>query len=143
MSKDEQHVLSNIATINIKKVIPTSANISDTSHSNGKNSIDLTNHINSQVVIKTFDNNSADMNKGIRKDFYKTDINKKGKKHKVTWLDKINKNKKDVLIDIVNIVSFKNYNGTIQDELDKNQNKKSFNSKTDKEETVKCKCVIF
>lgn len=84
--------------------------------------------------IKDKDNNTLE-----RKDFFSTIIVKKGKKHKVTWADKV---KKDALTHIVKIESFKNYNLGIQN-YNSNNNISSPKDKEEKEETVRCKCLIF
>ena len=79
-------------------------------------------------------------NEKIRRDFFSTAIVKKGKKHKVTWIDKT---KKVQLTNIEYIEGYKSYNlAAVQAPGNIINNQYSAN-KDNEEESVRCKCLIF
>lgn len=77
-----------------------------------------------------------------RKDFYNNDIKKKGK-HKLTWIDKVQKDKH--VASIVKVENYKNYfsnlnNTILGGPIAPVESKKN---DSENEEKVKCKCIIF
>jgi len=81
-------------------------------------------------------------NNDVRKDHYNTEINKKGKQ-KVTWIDKVNKEKVNVaeVIIIQNFSKISSNTKLLAEPLPVTyKNTKAFG---DNDKTVQCKCIIF
>jgi len=116
----EKKDLSNTQLINVKKSL---AGTSTTAS-------DITNNL-----IK------ENTNENIRKDFFNKAIVKKGKNHKVTWIDKT---KKVQLTNIEDIESYKSYNlSIVQAQGNIINNQCSANKDKEEEESVRCQCLIL
>jgi len=132
LEEDKKSTLDRVSTIKIQKN-NTLINIKVDSSSNSN----IKNEDTAITVKEISQDNNINNNTINRKDYYKNDIVKKGKKHKVTWADKA---KKEPLTNIVKIDNFKNFNNTIQS----TEPYKSSKSKdADSDDTVRCKCIIF
>ncbi len=137
MSEDDKEDLSNIATINVQKTNPsTYKNSSYQNNSINKNGGSSQQDYQPKSKIQSQDiTNNVINNQDVRKDFFNTEIVKKGKKHKVTWADKA---KKQQLTNVAKVESYKNYNLGIQSiQIGGREDKE------DNDETVRCKCLVF
>lgn len=123
--------LSNVTIVNVQK--PNQKNISSDMLQEISSDITTKNIIKDDIVV---------LDKKVRKDVNGKSIVKKGKAHKISWVDKV---KKSPLTHVIVIENYSKYIIEKEEEPKTNTKTNSIikNKKEEDEEPVKCKCLIF